>query len=721
MQDLVIDTGDWLIIDSELVAQVERDKAYRLREAQRSKRRSAERRNTIPYEEREFIFWDGEGPRDGGYALFGNSKGMEICHKHLSTVECLDLMLQTEIEHPDSIHVGFGLNYDVSMWIKDLPWRHLNALKHFNRTTWKDYDIEYVPRHWFRIRARGLDFKIFDIVSFFATDFVGALRNFRIRTERCNHGNIRCENKCHCRCVLCRVERDKQRRSTFKMAEIRNVANYMRLELELGIELINELRSIFADAGFVPRSWHGPGALARMALNRHKIVNSMAVSPVDVQIASRYAFAGGRFELFKAGEFKNGVYSADINSAYPYFATLLPNLARGSWRRTRNYESGKFAVYNIRYEGHRTGNEFFKPMPLFRRHASGHVEWSHRVEGWYWNPEADLVRDDPSATFLDGWIFDEDDPTDRPFAWIAEYYEKRQRLKNAGSAAEFTFKLIINSIYGQLAQRTGWDQKNKKAPKFHQLEWAGWITSACRAYVYSLAKQCGNDLISIDTDGVYSLSPILVTNIGSALGQWAKSEYQSGVFWQSGIYALKSGGTWIKAKTRGIPKNTYSPEQLISALSDGSSLNLVKKTFIGFGLALNGQREKLNTWENEPHEFVFGGQGKRYHNTRGCKNGTTCRDGIHGLLPVPRQTRPNETCMSEPHYLPWLDNDKIMTAAKVGELDLVMFDANDLDEEDRYTVEEIRKDSGTTRRKHGTMVLERLGKPAARSPRRRAA
>jgi hypothetical protein len=680
------DFGDLVLFPADIVAKAERDADYRRRERVRMARNKKPHKDAIPYRERSFVFWDGEGPKDAGYALFGNSLGNEICHPFLSTVECLDLILQTEIETPKKIHVGFGLNYDVSMILKDLSWRHLSALKNFGRTTWKDYDLEYVPRHWFRIKSRGLDVKLFDVVSFFATDFVGALRNFRIRTNLCLHGQDRCQNECHCFCVLCHIETEKKRRSSFVYSQIDGVRKYMRYELELGAELMNVLRTVFLDAGFDVHSWHGPGALARMALNRHKIKNAMCQTPSDVRIAARYAFAGGRFEMIRAGYFQRKVYNADINSAYPYFAAMLPNLDKGSWRRTRDYEVGKFAVYYIEYQ---SPQQVFEPYALFRRYPEGHVAWPNRVSGWFWNPEAAIVAEDRNAKFIEGWVFDEWDSTDRPFAFILDYYNKRRILKSAGNAAEFTFKLIINSIYGQLAQRTGWDKKNKQSPRFHQLEWAGWITSACRAEVWKVAKQCGNDLISIDTDGLYSLSPIPVTNVGSNLGQWELAEYESGIFWQSGIYALSDGASWSKAKTRGIPKGSYSAEQMIASLKANQPLRMTRTSFIGFGLALNGQRQSLNTWSSEDSEFVFGGQGKRYHNTRGCKNQTTCQGDVHGLIPVPRAVRPKESVESVPHYLPWLDNAPAYRAVKEDHFDWVAFNRNDLDEDDAWLLTSI--------------------------------
>jgi hypothetical protein len=639
--------------------------------------------------EREFIVWDGEGPRDTGYSLFGNSKGHEICKPSLRTRDCFKLLLDTARRYPYGIHVIFGGNYDVSNWIESLPWRCMAALYKYNRTVWKDYEIEHIPRKWFKLTKGKTSIKIYDIQSFFATSLVGALEEWSIGpfSKIADVFSIPAETALDTgkvRSVIPDVSEletlsepemvvlFKTLRSEFQWKDIEQIRLYMRLELKYTKILMENLRQTFLDAGYLPRSWHGPGALARMAINRHHVYDAMAECPVDVRIASRYAFIGGRFELVKAGYFPRTIYSADINSAYPYYATQLPNLAKGHWRRGNKYEHGRFGVYHIRYTAKPDPYKVY-PLPFRDRH--GMVVWPHRVEGWYWGPEAQLVSDNPDATFVESWIFEEDDPADKPFAWIGEYYHRRQLLKRIGNPAEFVFKLIINSIYGQLAQRTGWDRKHRKAPRTHQLEWAGWITSACRAAIWRKAQEQGEDLISFDTDGVYGLRPFSDLESGTKLGEWKLEEYEEGIFWQSGIYNLKEKGEWKKAKTRGIPKGKYSVEELFTCLRDGTPLSMTKKVFISYGLALQGKKRDINSWTTEPHKVQFGGGGKRYHH-----GGTACQHHCestwHRLTLPTILYGPFTHVHSYPHYLPWID-EKGMTPEKKLMQDLTLFDTND--------------------------------------------
>lgn len=676
----------------EPVAERHRLKAERGRAAKANYR--ATHKYKKPVKDRPFIVWDGEGPQDTGYSLLGNSRGDEICYPTLKTSDCLNLFLESAEKYPDAIHVGFGFNYDVSCILWELSWRHLTALYKFNRTVWREYTIEHIPRKWFTIQRGEAKITIYDVQSFFATSLVVALEKWSIgpwnvKTTGVTSITTSPQSVPTLTYVSQMTERElvetfKKLRSEFLWKDIEQIRIYMRLELKYTVILMNRLREAFAAAGYIPRSWHGPGAIARMAFTKHRVYDSMAECPPEVKEAARFAFIAGRFELFQAGH-TGRVYSADINSAYPYYCSQLPNLARGTWRQTRKYEPGKFGVYRIHFEAKPDPYDIY---PLPNRTKKGMIIWPHRTEGWYWNPEAELVADDSRAEFLDGWVFDEEDPTDRPFAWLRDYYEIRKKLKNEGNPAEYTFKLIINSVYGQLAQRTGWDKKNNRPPKTHQLEFAGWITSSCRAAVYKVGKRCGKNLVSIDTDGVTSTAPFTWLEHSKELGGWELSEYDDSIYWQSGIYTLKEGDEWTKAKTRGIPKGSYSVTDLFTSLQDGTPLRLIKKVFTSYGLAINGQRQNLNTWKEEPHVYEFGGNGKRYHYKGSPRISGGCvrvcpGNGVHRLALPTVLFPPFADCTSRPHRLPWLDSEKDMER-KQFLTDLVFYDRNDLDPDDEW-------------------------------------
>lgn len=616
---------------------------------------NGERRQTS--QDKPFIGWDTEGTNeDATPFLFGSSEGHRLAYPRIPSQDMFELVLEAEQETPHAIHVIYGGEYDFNMMLRDLDHKHLWSLKVNGKCSWHEYKIEHIPRKWLIIKRDGVVAKIFDVVSFFAAPYVDAL----------------VENKIGNPDELVRIKEGKDDRASFTYANLANIEPYWRTELKLLPELMDKTRESFYRAGVYIHSWHGPGALARYMLKTHGIKKCMAKSPEPVHVASRYAFCGGRFESFQAGLFEGSVYNADVNSAYPYAATLLPDLSTGRWEYQENIDRSdirpdRFAIYNIRYKKlntDRTGINV-EPQPLFRRLHDDRVQWPNVTTGWYWSPEAFNVSDDPYAEFLGGWIFHATDT--RPFQWLNEYYDHRLKLKQMGDPMQLAFKLGPNSVYGQLAMRAGW-QRYKGPPTFHQLEWAGFITSTCRAMVHRVASYAWrqNGLISIDTDGVFAtcdLAPALTDRgVGTGLGQWSTGQTAGMLNWQSGVYWLppRSGeGDWELRKARGAPKGKIPFDAALTALTDLSEITYKRNELIGYRWGLRNGMADWRYFIEKDRSLKFGGSefSKRYHQPRACRLCRGFTSGtMHDLYPVGNGFSPDP--QSKMHVLPWeRDND----------------------------------------------------------------
>lgn len=531
------------------------------------------------------------------------------------------------------------------MILRNLPLRALWNLRRTSKTRYQGFDIEYIPRKWFRV-AYGHDkgrttAKIFDTFSFFNTSLGNTLRKYRIGSQE----------------QLDRIDAGKGERPDFRFSDIvTSIEPYWETELDLMVCLMDTFRGILAKSGIFPTSWHGPGAIASYLLNTNNVRSYMEFTPDEIIEAGRYAYFGGRFEPFMAGYYDGPIYSADINSAYPYSHSRLPNLSTGKWlhgfgRPDTSPSDTRLGIYRIRYQKEISS----KAMPLPHRDKSGSVYFPPATNGWFHAPEAGMVYNHPNAEFDEWYIFDDDGTY--PFAWIEEMYEKRLEMQKIGDATEYGLKLGINSLYGRVAQRTGWE-RTQSAPRWHNLEWAGSITSECRSMVYSAARMAGNGLISIDTDGVLSCVPFgkLPNGTGNRLGQWKVTQYTGMLYIQNGFYWLRDErGNWLPPKTRGIPRKRLDFDRIWPEISAGRDIVVNQHSFIGFGLALRGRIDDWRKWLDEPRRISFGGTGKRIHNARSCtscQKGLGYTDGLHALVPVP----PREVD-SYPHNLPWLTSN----------------------------------------------------------------
>lgn len=626
-------------------------------------------RNSRDAMDKEFIAWDGEGITPDGeekqnYVLFGNSKGFTISSRKLSTAECLNVIIDTEKAHPNAIHVGFSFGYDVEMILCDLSMKHLKILRAKGNVRWREFRIEYKRSKWFQITKTDPHTKdkttarIWDVWGFFQSSFVAAIE--------ANLDDVSPDE-------LHRIQEGKAGRAQFSYADLDSgmMTEYWRTELVYLVRMMTALRERLYAADLKIRHWHGPGAIATYAYRAHGMAKAMnhelghRVTDTDGKVneAAQYAYAGGRFELFRIGATHAPVYAYDIRSAYPSAIKDLPNLSAGKWiynasPNARNL--ARFGVYRLRFASDALLTS--KPMPYFYRDARYAIHFPNVCEGWYWTPEAEYARFMANdVTLIEGWEFVEDDSTDRPFSWVEDVYETRAQWKRDGNASQMALKLLLNSMYGKMAQRVGWEVK-QGPPEWHQLEWAGYVTSLTRAKIFRamLLAHKANALIGVETDGIFSAAP-LDLDIGPRLGQWEAEQYDGMIYLQSGFYFKKSGEDWT-AKYRGFDKGSVSYEDAIDVLKrwepwtgDKGILTGTTTRFATMGTYINSPYgENLrNRWNTSPRELSIGGDGKRIHRPNACPqclrqespadvmHTTTVNYPIGGL--------------SLPHSLPWLN------------------------------------------------------------------
>lgn len=563
------------------------------------------------YLRRQFLAWDGEGitVADGShlYVMLANSEGGYLADPAgLSTAACLAFILTEVAKYPGRINVIYGGGYDFNCWLADISKTDLEGVYRNKRWTIGDYKIAWQKGKAFYLSNGSAQVTIYDVVSFFQCAFVKACDDYL--GDNFHHRDVIVENKAL--------------RSSFTAADIPTVKMYNEYELINLVSLMTELRARLNKVGLRPKRWDGPGAVASALLMRENIRDAETTTTSAVARASRYAYAGGRFEVARYGHVDTPAYEYDVNSAYPSAMRFLPNLRYGKWE---NYDSDPgdlpFALYRVRYQDGPTS----LPGPLFSRSKNGTICYPRDVTGWYWSPEIAVTRDyvqqyGGTFTVLECWAFHENNPSDRPFNFVEKLYRKRQALKAAGDGAHVGIKLALNSLYGKLAQQVGWQPARGttplRIPPYHQLEWAGYITSTCRATVLRAAMQNLSAVIAFETDALFTSAPLNL-DIGPDLGQFEVTAFNNLTYIQSGVYFgdLVNGGT--VAKTRGVDRGTLTRQHVIAALTQPLAADRYAYAqltrFVGAGIALAQNYARWRTWETAPKRLTLEPMGKRSH------------------------------------------------------------------------------------------------------------
>lgn len=661
--------------------------------------------------EKEFIAWDGEGQNLNGkdapqsYVLFGNSKGEKITStdaRGLTTFDIMDFAIDAKIRYPAAIHVGYGFNYDVNMFLSSLNvpqcqklWRD-GYLRFKNPHTGTYYGIRFAAAKWVSLiryhddwhgkdNKDALDsIRIQDIFGYFQTAFTKAVIDM-----------LGCGKGCKGVCIpgMDKVLAGKKHRggagycpecksSVCPFDDIEYVKEYWDTEVQLMAVVAETLRTNLYKVGLEVTKWYGGGALGSYLHKTHNTKQYMREARIPIKTAAQYAYAGGRFELFKIGRTPGKLYNKDINSAYPDAIRMLPCLKHGEWRYVKGEpeELADFGMYHVEFDGvPRTAKGdpfvFMSNMgPVFYRDQHHNVSFPMLAKGWYHSPEvANLVspywgyRD--RTRIIEGWEFipgcDE-----QPFSWIPDMYQRRRELKEAGRPEQFGLKIGINSVYGKLAQRVGWNPETNRVPPYHQLEWAGWVTSYVRGKLFIVLKSVpAESIVAIETDGVYTTVPIPdeVAPVSAELGDFDSTTYDEAIYLQSGMAYLRKGEEW-EAKRRGLDSDTFQLERVIeyakSWKSDAEWEPFVgsETRFITLGAALANPRtfrEKHRTWHtNEEKTISIGRSGKRVHirsDCKACNAGLSAYDGLHDTFVHSLSSLGK---MSNKHHIPWLATDE---------------------------------------------------------------
>lgn len=607
---------------------------------------------------RPFLAWDGEGWSDNDgldhhYMLFGNSNGTHIAAPQLTSLECLELLLKEASKNPKVIHIWYGGGYDATHILRDIPLALTAKLKDNNTIHWNvpkspgiapnTFSINYVPHKWFEVRGydwyttRWVTIRIYDIMTYFQTSAIKAWESRKLKMSEA-------------------VRSGKASRSTFTWDDLDEVLSYMTEELQLYVELADTLRQEMQDADVYVTQWHGPATIAKAFMRRHKIKQFMQLPEPHIERLAQHAYFGGHFEQYKAGHHNGRVWLYDINSAYPHHIRNLPDLAGSTWAH-RNTFTGELGMWRCRYTN--IHHSHHTPHPLPWRSKTGAVGFpTDLTEVWLWTPEASIT----GIEIIEGYALTPGSDV-KPFAYITELYELRKQWQTIGRGGEKALKLGLNSSYGVMAQRIGGipDIRGGR-PTYHQLEWAGLVTSGTRRQLWDAISQKPESVIAVETDSIMTTAP-LELDIGTGLGQWGVTEYDYVTYIQNGIYFTgtdQSGTVASKpaSKTRGIDATKLDYGEVMAYLA-GDQLDpllVSSRNFIGLG---NPRTQLYGMWQDSTKEVRVAGQ-KRIHSSAdctACSNGTTMATSLHDLIAAPHYG----TVPSTPHPLPWLDGPTSIT------------------------------------------------------------
>lgn len=495
------------------------------------------------------------------------------------------------------IHVAFFFDYDVTMLLRELPEHLLRVLVSNQTIRWGGYEIGYRPRKELTVKHSGRITTINDVGTFFQCRFVTAL-------ERWNIGTVEQREA---------IGAGKEQRAEFG-ALTSDVVKYNALECMLLEDLMTKFRRTCQIIGYLPARWQGPGQLAKAMFKKHGIpkTDELPEPPPGVWEMALAAYYGGRFETSAVGPVKGPVEGWDINSAYPYAATLLPCLLHGSWRPTRDLSDR--GMYRVTFTHKRDQTWYGLPV----RTRDGAIHFPRNGAGWYHGIELrSALSLGAQIHIIHGWEH-VSGCTCEPFSFMHRLYSVRQGIGK--SEAGIALKLAMNSAYGICAQSVG------KAPYANPV-WAGLFTAITRAALNNVIAKDPYSVYMLATDGLYA-RPGLSLPTSETLGGWEKTTYPDGIhIVQPGVYFTGHKDTCRDGvdchcgpKTRGVPQTAVlREEQALRQAWTGTreaGLSIKLRQFVGLrlGLARNSP-ETVGEWMPVQKRISYDWETKRRPHT----------------------------------------------------------------------------------------------------------
>lgn len=525
--------------------------------------------------------------------------------------------------HTNHINVMYFGNYDVVMWLKDLPEEAKTALwksgwviwtglpdSNFNRSGLAFY-IRYIPSKMFFVGL--LDRKdaheiqdagkapeiykwpykkahtlIYDVSGFAQQAFVKTLKEWDVEIGA--------------------IEHMKKERSNFTASDKRDITNYCISECRALTKVIQKMDKVFKDEGINLTSWHGGGALAGWFLKHYHAKEYIAdpINPETMQ-AVFGAYFGGRAEIFYSG-LVGKVFDYDLSSAYPWAITQLPNLKEGRWYHSDDFDAGaRFALWRVSWDTSKSAYPTYAPLPY---RSKARVYWGDTGQVWAHAVELkEMMRIFGPQYFhvYEGWVYAPVNPQERPFNWVRELAERRVRYKLMGDRRAVPYKYGLNSLYGKMAQH----QVDYSLQAMYQSYYgAGLITAFTRASIARFIFSDGHDnsdVVMIATDGVFCKKATRKYRVGLGLGEFDfKGASDEMLLIQPGVWWTPQD---TDKRTRGFGKASIGWNDVVQIWKDkgvAGRIDFEETRFIGMGSCTGwGNFSEYGRWVSKPRHVRF--------------------------------------------------------------------------------------------------------------------
>lgn len=473
-------------------------------------------------------------------------------------------------------YAAFNMDYDARAVIKMLPkaiWKRLHILNHAEvqiayltmfdgaRILSPKIKITYYKRKEFALSYGDARFAVYDVWQYYQS---GSLENTARKILGKDVGKDALPSEWLSKMEWALTTHREQ------------VIKYCMRDAELALLLMERVRTQFEKLGL---NFTRPLSPASMA-SRYFGPRIRFKLPRWQNNIMRECYNGGRIECYKRGKFEGELYGYDINSAYPWALSQLPDPSGGDLLHV-----GTCANRGIVYGAYRVRLKIrpdsFPMGPVPWESKRGLIYPVGTFTRWIDRYTLDYLRgyDSVKVKILDAWEFI-GHGKEQLFPDLAKLYRERKTRPDINLA----LKIVLNGLYGKMAQAvpiygktqtlTGVDElfyegsfrsKRDRYASYTHFGIASAVTSIVRNRLHATMMLAPERIIMAATDGLLVQGELPI-KCGSELGDWS-IKYKSDLAYVvgAGVYACHNpvDDSWDE-KVRGL-RGARSLRNLLSS------------------------------------------------------------------------------------------------------------------------------------------------------------
>ena len=475
----------------------------------------------------------------------------------------------------------YNLEYDTNAILHFLSFEERQFIASFNYIDYDKYRISIIPKKELKISILQNN-KLYHTTAFYDLAQFYNFKKLEILAKNTIHNKVYISD-------ISQINKDKY----YSDMEYFNLINdRCIIDCKIAVikadELTNNINKIVRI-----NKYRSKASIARKYVLEN-ITHNLKLPSNKLLDCALKSYHAGHIETCKIGLFNN-IHNYDIKSAYPSFIANLYETG-GRYFHNSEYEPDtaySFYLIKIDYD-----NEYLSPLWFLKSSNNYHI--TGKVQTWITQPEIEyFIVNGYDFKIIKAYHIKKTRHTEKPFYNIIhDLYKERLKAKDNKDEIELVYKVILNSIYGvtlntihkkELSdiETDEFEIQNHKilfynstykATNMYNPVFGTYITAGTRAKLFTDFNKKLDQIVSVNTDGVYMHSKSNNVSISSSLGDYGYKHYQKMMFMGSGRYFIFNNNKIDdnESRFRSVPKQSSDIYNLMLKNKDDNQISIIK-------------------------------------------------------------------------------------------------------------------------------------------------